>query len=143
MKLENLVALLAVASLLMIAASGVPIRTITVMNPAGGGATISRDGKTLIYIGNPKTIRLGPAPECKGCERVNDMLIHKVDLANGTDQVINTSADLSGADVYDPGLSPDGNKLLFGVTWGSNEYYQQSIDIMNIDGTGLKTLTPD
>ena len=121
--MKLLVPILAAVSMLSIAASS-PTLTIPVKVDSysgTGGATISPDGKTVVYVGAINQLK-------------------KVNVDSGAEQPIRLA---TGENISDPRISPDGKKLLFTESDGETSYYQFRIMIANMDGSGLKQLTPD
>jgi TolB protein len=121
--------------LFVMRANGRNLRQLTSGQSFQGGPTMSPDGRLIAFNGQT----FDPA----------DSGIHVVGRRGGTVDdfrrlTVFPGPDPNGADV-DPDFSPDGTKIVFardGVTRETAPAGQAAIFVVDVDGTGLRQLTP-
>lgn len=92
-------------------------------NHLGGGAALSPDGSTLVYVGE-------------------DDGLHAVSVGTGEKRPVLKDKDAgTGGGVFSsPSFSPDGTQIIFSAS-GGTYYYASDIYSVHLDGSGLTRLT--
>lgn len=93
------------------------------MDHLGGGAALSPDGTTLVYVGE-------------------DDGLHAVSVGTGDMRPVlkNKDAGTGGGVFSSPSFSPDGTQIIFSAS-GGTMYYPSDIYSVHLDGSGLTRLT--
>jgi hypothetical protein len=96
------------------------VATIDTARQLGGGATLSPDGRSLVYVGADG--------------------LHLRDLATNKDTLLKREVEFGNAVFERPRFTPNGKQVLVSVS-GGTWYYPSDIYLIGIDGSAASKLT--